>query len=275
MSAFRRPAQVLPVRTARSRLPRALALVALVAGGLALAPAGARAASPADEAAWRGAVERAVRARLAGADTHADGAAPGAGAPAAPAAIRVEIEVGAPDPRLASPPCATVEAFLPPGARLDAGRFSAGLRCAGADAAGRGWTAYLPVTLRRYARVAVAARDIAAGTPLAAADLAIEERELTRLGSAAVTDTAPLVGRSLTRAFPAGQPLLSSALRREPVVTPGEAVQVIVNGGGFTIRAEGIALDLAEAGQMVRVRLDNGQRVQGTARAGHLVELQL
>ncbi|WP_176256838.1 flagellar basal body P-ring formation chaperone FlgA [Derxia lacustris] len=240
-------------RLARPALLAALCLVT------ALAAAPAAAAEPVADASWRTAVDAAVRARLPA----------GAG--------RIEIEVGKPDARLPAPPCASVEAFVPPGARPETGRLSAGLRCAAgtAGAAAPNWTVYLPVTVKRFAPVVVAARDIAAGTPLAQADLAIEERELARLGTAAVTDAASLAGRSLTRAFAAGQPLLSSALKRDPVMAPGDPVQVLLVGAGFSIRADGVALDLAEAGQTVRIRLDNGQRVQGIARAGHTVELQL
>jgi len=236
-------------------MSRTRPLLRLVVAALLSLAAQARAEAPLDPG-WRAAVEDAVRMRMNA----------GAGATG-----RLEIDVGKPDARLAAAPCFDVEAFIPPGARPETGRFSAGLRCA----SGASWTIYLPVVLRRFVPVAVATRDLPAGTPLGGADVAMQERDITRLGSGAVADASALAGRSFTRAFAAGQPLLSSALRRDPVVAPGDPVQVVVNGTGFSIRVDGVALDLAEAGQTVRIRLDNGQRVQGIARAGRTVELQL
>jgi flagella basal body P-ring formation protein FlgA len=52
-------------------------------------------------------------------------------------------------------------------------------------------------------------------------------------------------------------------------------VKIIVQGVGFSIRTDGMALAQAEAGQKVRVKLDNGRILQGVALPGQRVEIKL
>lgn len=183
---------------------------------------------------------------------------------------RVEIEIGRLDPRLRLRPCTDIEPFVPSGARLY-GRTHLGMRCRQAG----GWTVYLPVNVRVYAQVPVAARTLTSGQTLSAADLVLEEREVSLTGAGPVPALAQLEGRVLARGYAAGQAIVTTALRPNPVVANGDPVKVVVQGAGFAIATAGVALSQADDGQPIRVRLSSGRTVQGVARTGKLVEMRI
>lgn len=184
--------------------------------------------------------------------------------------LRVQIKVGELDSRLKLRPCKDITPFVPPGTRLW-GRAYVGMRCNEA----RGWTVFVPVDVQIFALVPVAARALAAGETVEAQDVVTEERDITRLGAQPVTHIAQLEGRVLMRGFAPGQPLVMNAFRTQPVVASGDPVKVIVQGGGFLVSTSGTALAQAEAGQAVRIRLENGRMLQGIAQPGRIVEVKL
>jgi flagella basal body P-ring formation protein FlgA len=69
-------------------------------------------------------------------------------------------------------------------------------------------------------------------------------------------------------------PLRASSLRPPNAVSRGRPVQVFTQGEGFTVSGEGQALNDAAPGERVRVRLANGQIVQGIAREDGTVTLR-
>ena len=75
--------------------------------------------------------------------------------------MRVEIELGALDPRLKLAPCAHITPYLPPHARLW-GATRIGVRC---DEGAR-WSVYLPVRIKVFARASTITQDLPAGTVL-------------------------------------------------------------------------------------------------------------
>jgi flagella basal body P-ring formation protein FlgA len=183
---------------------------------------------------------------------------------------RVEVEVGHLDPRLQLKPCDRIEPFVPTGARLY-GRSHIGLRCKERGS----WTVYLPITVHVYARVPVAARNLANGETLKAADVAFEERDISAPGMGPFPTAEQIEGRILVRGYLAGQPIVSTAFRPNPVVANGDPVKVIVRGSGFSIVTTGVALSQANEGQPLRVKLESGKTVQGVARPGKQVEVAI
>lgn len=185
-------------------------------------------------------------------------------------ATRVEVEVGKLDPRLKLKPCATIEPFVPPGTRFW-GRGHIGMRCAQPG----GWTVYLPIHVRVYASIPIAARPLSAGTVLTNADIAAAEHDITRPGYGAIPSREQLVGRSLIRAFAPGQPILQSALKPAPIIANGDTVQLVAQGDGFSVNSTGVALSQAEEGQRVRVKSASGKIVTGIARPGKRVDIEV
>jgi flagella basal body P-ring formation protein FlgA len=184
--------------------------------------------------------------------------------------IRVTIQLGQLDSRLKLRPCTELTPFVPPGTRLW-GRAHVGVRCNEKPA----WVVFLPVEIRVFATVPVAQKLLAAGQGVEPEDILSEEREVTRLGADSVFSLDQVRGRVLLRGLAPGQALVLSAFRSRSVVNSGDPVKIIAQGAGFSIRTDGTALAQAEAGQNVRVKLDNGRILQGVAQPGPRVEIKL
>jgi flagella basal body P-ring formation protein FlgA len=182
---------------------------------------------------------------------------------------RVSYTVGVIENRLSLAPCPAAEAFIPAGVRLW-GNANIGVRCSGGSA----WTIYVPVTVRISTGIVIAARALTQGRPIEAADLILQDGDLTQLPASVVTDPAFALGRSVTHNIAAGQPLRHDLLRSQPVVQQGQSVTVRSQGPGFKVSTEGKSLTTAAEGQVALVRIASGQTVSGIARAGAIVDIQ-
>ncbi|GAU00192.1 flagellar basal body P-ring formation chaperone FlgA [Burkholderia stabilis] len=166
--------------------------------------------------------------------------------------------------------CTTLEPFLPTGARLW-GRTTVGVRCAGE----RPWTVYLQAKVAVQATYYVAARQIAPGAPLSAADLVARDGDLTVMPLAVITDPAQAIGSTALARISAGLPLRQDMLKSAASVSAGQTVRVVAAGPGFTISAEGSVLANAAPGQSVRVRMAAGQIVTAIVKDAGTVEIPL
>lgn len=211
-------------------------LLALLLEGVAALPA---VAAPLSEADLRAQAERFVEQQYA---------APGS---------RVEVKSEALDPRLHIADCALpLAASLPGGLRMTP-RLSVLMRCPTAN----GWTLRVPVTLKVWRQVLVANRPLIRGDGIVAADVRIEQRDVTRLPYGYLGGLDQVAERSLSRPVAAGSVLTPGALGGRQTVRAGDHVQLVAELGGIAVRAEGIALGSGDAGARLRVRNGNSGRV--------------
>ncbi|MBI3147737.1 MAG: flagellar basal body P-ring formation protein FlgA [Betaproteobacteria bacterium] len=180
----------------------------------------------------------------------------------------VRSSVGAVDSRLALPPCAALEAYLPSGARLW-GSSTVGVRCPGEG----GWSVALPAQVNVHGPVVIATRPLLPGQTLGADDLAIRQEELTRLPAGILSDPAQLVGKSLAVGMSAHQVLREEWVRAPQAIRQGQPVRLVAQGHGFRLSNEGVAVNHALEGQPAQVRLASGRTVRGVAKAPGLVEV--
>jgi len=227
---------------------------------LAMATAGLALAAPAH--ALEADVSAAVRRIAADAAQRVSAAVPGA---------RVQVQVGALDPRLKLAPCEDVQPYLPPNVRLW-GRARIGLRCERGPVR---WNVYLPITVSVYARGLVTAAPLAAGSALTAADLREDEVDLAAGSGTAVLDPADALGRSLVRPLPAGAPLRSPDVKARQWFAAGDSVKIVAAGSGYAVSGEGQALSPGLDGQAVRVRTETGRIVTGVAVSDRRVDVSL
>jgi flagella basal body P-ring formation protein FlgA len=185
-----------------------------------------------------------------------------------PTGGEVEVAVGEPDPRLKLAPCARMEPFVPPGARL-LGRTSLGVRCL----EGASWVVYVPVQIKLFVDAWVAARPIPRGQAIGPDDARLDRVDIATLNGNALLPDMPLVGRTAVRSLTPGEPLRRDLLRSPPVVNPGDAVQVVAVGMGFAAQSPGKALTAAADGQTAQVALPGGKVMSGVARPGGIVEV--
>ncbi|NKJ45965.1 flagella basal body P-ring formation protein FlgA [Burkholderia sp. SG-MS1] len=182
---------------------------------------------------------------------------------------KIDITVASAFPRGLSA-CAALEPFMPTGARLW-GRMTVGVRCAGE----RPWTIYLQARISLHATYYLAARAMAPGEVLTAADLVARDGDLTGLPQAIVTDPSQAVGSVSLVRIAGGMPLRRDMLKSASAVAIGQTVRVVAAGDGFSISAEGSAMNNASPGQQVRVKTANGQVISGIVKDGATVEIQL
>ncbi|HJY05941.1 MAG TPA: flagellar basal body P-ring formation chaperone FlgA [Bryobacteraceae bacterium] len=179
-----------------------------------------------------------------------------------------EITLGAIDPRINLPACAALEPALPPGSR-PWGNTTVIVRCT----VPHQWTIYVRATVKVIANYVVSAKPLTQGHMLTAADLAIRSGDLAQLPPGIVTDPNLALGRTLAGGISFGSPLRQDMLRAQAAVMQNQNVKLVSSGRGFSVTADGRALNNAAEGQLVQVRIASGSVVSGTARAGAIVEV--
>ena len=173
--------------------------------------------------------------------------------------LRIEVEVGSLSRGLKLAPCDKAEPFLPGNTRLW-GRASIGLRCV----AGARWTTYIPVRIAAYGPGLVARVPLPSGRVPRPEDFSVQEVDWAASRTPPIASASILAGRELIRPVAAGQPILTEYLRITPAVRAGDAVSVVVEGRGFVISTEAVALNTATDGQQVKVRTAAGKVLNGT-----------
>lgn len=184
--------------------------------------------------------------------------------------VRVQVEVGALDPRLKLAPCARVTPYLPQGTRLW-GASRVGVRC---DDGAR-WNVYLPVRVKVLAQALAVNRALSAGTVLEPVHLSWAEVDLAAEPGIALRGEAEVIGRALSRPLRAGQALRRADLRPRQWFAAGDTVRIVMRGSGYAVVSEGLALGPGLEGQSARVRTEAGRIVSGRASGLRQVEIAL
>lgn len=164
--------------------------------------------------------------------------------------------------------CGAFDVSLPPGARAW-GRTNLTVRCLAQD----GWSIFVPVQIHVVANYLVTAHPLVQGQTITRNDIAVRRGDLSDLPAGVITDERQAVGRTMAISIAAGHPLRVDMTREPIVVQQNQAVKVISRGPGFQVSNEGRALNSGAEGQVVQVRLADGQTVSGIARAGGVVEV--
>ncbi len=185
--------------------------------------------------------------------------------------LRMEVSIGSLDSRLRLAPCARVEPYLPTGSRLW-GRTRIGLRCVeGATA----WNVYLPVTVKAFGPAWVLAAPVAAGATLTAGDAVEAEVDWAAESAPIMANPDLWVGQVAARPLAAGQALRQAMVRAPQLFRAGAQVKVMAQGPGYAISSAGRAMSAGSAGQVVRIRMDNGRVVSGTVAENGTVDVTL
>ena len=179
---------------------------------------------------------------------------------------KVAYKVDEIDPRITLPKCARLEAFLPSGSQF-IGKVSVGVRCNELN----GWNIFVPVQIKISLKLLTSARQLPLGHTLQEADLSTLNTETAHAGG--ITDPRQVIGKVLRYGITAGQVLREDMLRPPYSVVQGQVVQIAVQGSGFSVGSEGIALNNAGAGQAVQIRVASGRVISGIARSNGKAEI--
>jgi len=185
--------------------------------------------------------------------------------------LRMTAEVGTLDARLKLASCQRMEPYLPHGTRLW-GRLRVGVRCTQGVSP---WNIFVPVTVHAFGPAWVIKGDVLPGQILLAGDALMAEVDWAEAASPIVASAPQWVGQTANRRLLTGQALRQDMLRATPAFAAGAVVRVVASGAGFQVVASGQAVTGGMVGQSVRVRMDNGQVVQGVVADPHTVQVWL
>lgn len=183
---------------------------------------------------------------------------------------RVEVQLGALDPRLRLAACERAVPFLPDSARLW-GRSRVGLRCE----RGATWRVFVPVTVQVYGTALAAAAALPAGRVIVHGDLVQAVVDLAETQTQPLSEPHLALGRVLQRPLAAGQALRADHLKARVWFDAGDAVKVVARGSGFQAVGSGIALGSGIEGQLTRVKTESGRILSGRAVAPGAIDVTL
>ncbi|MEO5796074.1 MAG: flagellar basal body P-ring formation chaperone FlgA [Rhodoferax sp.] len=185
--------------------------------------------------------------------------------------LRMEVSVGALDPRLQLAPCSKVEPYMPTGTRLW-GKSRLGLRClAGATR----WNVFMPVTVKAMGRAWVAKTNVMAGTVLTANDAMEAEVDWAEDASPVVANAEQWIGQVAARSWVAGQTVRQAMVKPAQVFQAGTQIRVLAQGVGFQVLSDGQAITSGVVGQPAKVRLDSGRVMSGVVQDARTIVVEM
>lgn len=134
---------------------------------------------------------------------------------------------------------------------------------------------FLQLTVNVTGQYYVATRNLNRGETIEFVDIGTKKGLLHKLPAGASTDKMALRGAIALRTITAGQTFTKSMVRQPWAIKAGQTVFVFANGDNFSVKYEGRAINNATAGQNTRVRLLNGQVVNGEAQENGSVQVAL
>lgn len=123
---------------------------------------------------------------------------------------------------------------------------------------------YLQVNVQATGNYVAVAAPVARGGKLTPANVTLKRGRLDQLPPRTVLDIRQIQDAVSLRDLAPGQPVQLTMIRQAWRVKAGQRVQVIANGEGFSVNAEGQAMNNAAVAQNARVRMTSGQIVSGT-----------
>lgn len=181
----------------------------------------------------------------------------------------VSVTVKAPDERqLALASCMQLQAFLPQGQQAW-GRVTVGVRCI----SGPNASLYVSAIVKVDGSYVKLTRPVSGGQTIGEGDVQLEQGELTAHPSDLVLSLKDAVGQTPRQALSPGQPLRNTYLQHEGGIRAGQLVKIVANGNGFSVVNHGHALNGAMHGELIRVKLDDGQVLSGIAGDAGVVDV--
>jgi len=133
---------------------------------------------------------------------------------------------------------------------------------------------YVPVQVRWMATAIVMSKQVPARTLLTQNMMIKKHTDIANHSGAWWLNTADLVGQRLTRPLQAGDVILTSYVKRPPMIKRGDLVSIILDMGGIHIRAEGKALRTAARGERLQVQnLRSKEIIQAVAESAGMVRV--
>jgi len=143
-----------------------------------------------------------------------------------------------------------------------------------AEQGNRRW--YIPVRVHWWATAIVMQKSAPARTLLTHDMLKKTRMDIAGHHSTWLKQISELIGMRLTRRMNKGDLILSSAVKRPPLIKRGDIVQIILDMGHLHVRAEGKALRSANRGERILIKnLRSKEIIQAIVEQAGAVRVQL
>jgi len=188
-----------------------------------------------------------------------------------PTVLGFRTEVDFLDPSMNLPSCqgGSIEVLSAPNVRLW-GRSLVQVRCLKAA-----WLYNIPLMIRVYGDYVVSTRYLQPGNRLSSSDMRIINGDLTSVPDDVIRTPKEADDRVLTRPIQMGMPIGLNDLRETAVIKVGDPVTILLKGRDFQVTGSGTAQTQGMINDMVRVRLNDGQVLQGKVIRPGFVEMTL
>ena len=182
------------------------------------------------------------------------------------------VTVGRLDSRLQLARCSEkLQAFAPPG-RKTTGRTTVGVRCTGR----KPWSLYVPVTISIMGKAVVATRDLVRGDFITAADVRLEQQDLTRLHSGYLGALDLAVGKRVKRTIRRGGIIKPTQIAAPTMIKKGAEVTITAKSNSILVKTKGKALSSGGPGERIRVRnLSSNKVLEATVVRAGVVQVDL
>lgn len=171
-------------------------------------------------------------------------------------AARIEYDISKIDPRLTMAHCPE-PLVVKLKSLTQIGRVNAKVSCEETSH----WSVYVPIHIKLFRQVVVAAVPMDRGTLLTETMLQLREMDVSRLRGTYYTRLEDVAGMQTRRSISPDIPLTSQQIEQPIMIRRGEAVQVTANSGGLEVKIAGIALMDGRVGQQISVRNRQSKRV--------------
>jgi flagella basal body P-ring formation protein FlgA len=121
----------------------------------------------------------------------------------------------------------------------------------------------VPVHIRAFGDYVVAGRYLPMGQKVEIGDIRVIEGDLSTLPDDVLRNPKAAYERALVRPLQMGSPIGLNDLKESSVIKIGDPVRIQLMGRDFQVSGEGTAQTAGLVGDMVRVRLLDGQILQG------------
>ena len=181
---------------------------------------------------------------------------------------KVEITAHPIDKNLKLSYCPSPQVFFPSNSKAW-GKTTVGIQCGLPTP----WNIYVEANVSIMGDYVVAANNLTQGQSLTSSDLILQKGDLTTLPTGFFTDTSVAVGRVARVSLASGSVMKQEMLKMPVVIVQGQNVRVNGVGQGFSVSTEGQALTNAAEGDLVKVRVQNGTIISGTAKNNGQIEV--
>jgi len=183
--------------------------------------------------------------------------------------FRTEVDFLDPSMNLPTCPGGTIEVLSAPNVRLW-GRSLIQLRCLKVA-----WLYNIPLIVKVYGDYVISTRYLQAGNRLSSSDMRVINGDLTSVQDDVIRAPKEADDRVLTRPIQMGMPIGLNDLRETAVIKVGDPVTIVLKGRDFQVTGSGVAQTQGMLNDMVRVRLNDGQVLQGKVIRPGVVEMTL